>query len=81
MKIKVVDMPYEQALAQPREKHMPPRRPSAACSIVPCAVAEQPSNSRSPLRHRFPPASRRHTSCGARRRPLELNQPEARRCR
>ena len=35
MKIKVVDMPYEQALAQPREKHTPPRRPSmlfrAAC--------------------------------------------------
>lgn len=28
MKIKVVDMPYEQALAQPREKHTPPRRPS-----------------------------------------------------
>ena len=27
MKIKVVDMPYEQALAQPREKHTPPRRP------------------------------------------------------
>lgn len=25
MKIKVVDMPYEQALAQPREKHTPPR--------------------------------------------------------
>ena len=24
MKIKVVDMPYEQALAQPREKHTPP---------------------------------------------------------
>ena len=28
MKIKVVDMPYEQALAQPREKHTLPRRPS-----------------------------------------------------
>ena len=28
MKIKVVDMPYEKALAQPREKHTPPRRPS-----------------------------------------------------
>lgn len=28
MKIKAVDMPYEQALAQPREKHTPPRRPS-----------------------------------------------------
>ena len=25
MKIKVVDMPYEQALAQPREKHTLPR--------------------------------------------------------
>ena len=35
MKIKVVDMPYEQALAQPREKHTPsvhavPRAPARA---------------------------------------------------
>ena len=28
MKIKVVDMPYEEALAQPPQKHEPPRRPS-----------------------------------------------------
>ena len=27
MKIKVVDMPYEQALAQPREKHTAPTSP------------------------------------------------------
>ena len=32
MKIKVVDMPYEQALAQPREKHTPPRRPRLTCA-------------------------------------------------
>ena len=41
MKIKVVDMPYEQALAQPREKHTPPRRPSmlscARCPRLTCA--------------------------------------------
>ena len=45
MKIKVVDMPYEQALAQPREKHTPPRRPSmlfrallrALCPRLTCA--------------------------------------------
>ena len=27
MKIKVVDMSYEEALAQPPQKHLPPRRP------------------------------------------------------
>ena len=34
MKIKVVDMPYEQALAQPREKHTPPAV-SASMSMLP----------------------------------------------
>ena len=39
MKIKVVDMPYEQALAQPREKHTPPRRPSMLFRTICNAVA------------------------------------------
>ena len=39
MKIKVVDMPYEQALAQPREKHTPPRRPSMLFRALLCALS------------------------------------------
>ena len=35
MKIKVVDMTYEQALAQPPAKHRPPQRPPLALPSPP----------------------------------------------